>query len=418
MALNDIKFQKVNGGIGRVAANEDVVSGLIISTQGKLTETLISTDHNFDVTGATGNLLYVAKISYYEQLANQYGIKTNLVAPDGETSDEAGNRTAMNAIDYHVREFFRQSPTGMLYLAVRLTGEVSGQDIKVLQYYASGKLRQAGVLTAGKTNFAAYQTAATDLEQEHQPISVIATYAGYGTFATQAETLTALGGSTNHVIAGRSNLSILVGCDLDPVLVMALGNFAYFGIIGNALGCVSRASVNESIGWVQKFPLGLLDPGFITGDLLCDVTEANLNLINDNRYIFVRTHVGTAGNYFNDSFTMDVATSDYAFIENTRTMDKTTRGIRTNLLPYLGSPVYVDAETGKLRPDNVAFLETIASIALENMEKTGELSGYRAEINPEQNILATSELEVVIKNVPVGVLRKVLVKIGYTTALN
>jgi len=127
--------------------------------------------------------------------------------------------------------------------------------------------------------------------------------------------------------------------------------------------------------------------------------------------------LGNADNYYNDSHTLDLPTSDYAYIENVRTMDKATRGIRQNLLPYLNAPLYVDATTGKLRPDMVAFLETTAGRALEEMEKAGELSGYKAEINPEQNVLATSELEVQIKQVPVGVMRVVKVKIGYTTSV-
>ena len=52
------------------------------------------------------------------------------------------------------------------------------------------------------------------------------------------------------------------------------------------------------------------------------------------------------------------------------------------------------------------------------MEKADELSGYEAFIDPEQNVIATSELEVVVRNVPMGVMRKVKVKIGYTTSLS
>ena len=55
------------------------------------------------------------------------------------------------------------------------------------------------------------------------------------------------------------------------------------------------------------------------------------------------THVhGLNGSFYNDSFTMDTITSDYAYIERVRTMDKAVRGIRTYLLPHLSSPLYVD----------------------------------------------------------------------------
>jgi hypothetical protein len=406
MALNDIKFEKQNGGMGRTSANDDVNSGLIMSMNGKMGAAALSA---FDVVGEGDNALYIATLAYYEQLELQYGISREDPPADGSGS---GDLYSGNAVDYHAAEFFRMSPTGKLWLAVRLTGEVTGDDIKKLQYYANGALRQAGVFTATLANIADYQKACAGvgLEREHQPLSVVVAPAK-GTLELSDFT------SANHVLKDRCNVSVLVSCDLAPAVIADLGesHFAYYGCIGNCLGAVSKAAVNESIAWVRKFPLGLNVPGFITGELLKEVSATEQNLINDNQYIFVRTHVGDAGNYYNDSFTLDVATSDYAFIENVRTMDKATRGIRTNLLPRLNAPLYVDASSGKLRADTVKSLENTASRALEDMEKAGELSGYAAEIDPGQNILAASQLEIQVKNVAVGVMRKVLVKIGYTT---
>jgi hypothetical protein len=403
--LNDIIFQKQNGGMGRPAANEDPISGLIMSLNEMATAAVFS---GFDPVAAGGVTLYFAKINYYEQLQNTFGITP--------VADPAGSADyAKNAIDYHVKEFFRLSPSGTLYLAIKLAGDITGDEVKVLQNYSGGTIRQAGIFTPGATQLASYQTAATALEAEHKPLSIIYTRNG------EDQSMSAYTGTNSKIVAGRCNVSGLIGCDLNPVLLQQLGTgeglFGYYGCIGTLLGALSKASVNESVAWVQKFPLGLAMPGLITGELIKEVETGDLNLINDNRYIFVRTHVGNADSYFNDSFTYDVATSDYAYIENVRTMDKATRGIRTNLLPYLNSPLYIDASSGKLRADTVAVLETVAGRALEDMEKAGELSGYRAEIDPEQNVLASSQVEVQIKNVPVGVMRRVIVKIGYTTKL-
>ena len=66
----------------------------------------------------------------------------------------------------------------------------------------------------------------------------------------------------------------------------------------------------------------------------------------------------------------------------------------------------------------VSFLETIAGEALTEMENAGELIGYEAVIDPDQNVLSTSEVEVVIQNVPKGVMRKVHVKIGFASSLS
>jgi hypothetical protein len=408
--------------MGRKAASEDPVSGLIIALQGALMlsalaawkeqgfeEIVLETETVEGVTEVT-DAIYIARISYYEQLKNTYGVAA------AETPADDGQKV-LNAVDYHVREFFRMSPAGTLYLAVRPGTAVEAGDMEMLQTYSGGSIRQMGLLGGAVASLNDYQRSCETLEVNHQPLSLIVTYAGKGSYNTSAGMMAVLKGSTNQVAAGRSNLSILAGCDLDPALVARLGDFAYFGCIGNALGALSRAAVNESIAWVQKFPLGLAVPGFISGDLLKNVPAGDRDLINGNRYLFVRTYESDANCYYNDSHTLDVVTSDYAYIENVRTMDKATRGIRSNLLPWLNGPLYVDASSGQMRPDTVAFLEATAARALEDMEKAGELSGYRVEIDPEQNVLATSLVEVVIRNVPVGVMRKVLVKIGFATAI-
>ena len=93
---------------------------------------------------------------------------------------------------------------------------------------------------------------------------------------------------------------------------------------------------------------------------------------------------------------MDAAISDYNAIELVRTMDKACRGIRTYLTPELGGNVYIDASTGKLQSYTTSYLETTANKAFEDTEKAGELSGYEASIDPEQDVLSTSTVEVVI----------------------
>ena len=457
--MNDIKFTKTNGGMGRKAASEDPISGLIM-TMSEMAAVDFNSSTNalqFDQvtvgTSTSNHILNVAKLSYPEQL-EQYGIveeELSMHVQDYGTSNQADafkKRAAKNALVYHVKEFFRMNPSGTLYLGIigNMTTQAhpSGDDVKALQNYANGAIRQCGVVVNGFTDsvLTGLQSACLELENTHKPLSVVAATSGVSYTVTvpatvNADTLFTLGrtavtglslsdfNSSNYVVLqpnstkpARCNVSLLIGCDIDASLSAKLGHYANYGCIGLCIGAISKAAVNESIAWVQKFPLGLKKPGLISGESISEVSDNDQDLINTNRYIFVITHVGDANNYFNDSHTCDVATSDYAFIENVRTIDKACRGVRANLLPYLNSPLKVDAETGKLDSPMVAFLETTAGKALEEMEATGELSGYRVEIDPEQNVISTSQLEIVIKNVPTGVMRKVNVKIGFTTALN
>jgi hypothetical protein len=423
--MNDIIFKKQNGGMGRTAPNNDPVSGLLLGLNTAIADDNDEPLARFDPitlgTDAAAHTLYIARMKFYEQLADDFGISPVTV---DESAAPSNAQAAMNFMDYHVKEFFRMSPYGTLYLAVRLSGDITGADIESIQDYAGGELRQAGIGAAGDTaitatQISAWQATASTLEQQHQPLSIIVGLRK-GKMGKIGASLASTGGGLSAT--GRCNVSLVVAQDLNPELIAGMKpsaskNLEEVAAIGTALGAVSAASVHESIAWVQKFPLGLLMPGFVTGELVKEVSKGIQDFVDQNRYIFARTYTGEADCYFNDSHTLDKPTSDYAYIENVRTMDKATRGIRANLLPYLNAPLYVDAATGKLRADTVAVLETVAGRALEDMEKAGELSGYKAVIDPDQNVLATSLLEVIIQQVPVGVMRKVTVKIGFTTKL-
>lgn len=438
--MNDIKFIKMNGGLGKTATRDDVISGLLMYMPELAAADLMNANQS-EQFEQVGTNKYVAVLRYKEQLS-KYGItEHSLAAADVTgllTADEHKKIAAKNAICYHVSSFFGQSESGTLYLYIStLGGGITKSDIKALQNYSNGSIRQAGVLTPTVDDalLTTYQAAATELESEHEPLSLVVTTtgktvtvtqsgeAGSSVFVLAATAVTGMElsdftGDDSLVASGRCNLSMLIGTDLAGDTVEKLGHYAYYGIIGTCIGTVSRARVNESIAWVQEFPLGLSVPGFISGDKLKEVSITNQESINHNRYIFVRSHVGDADNYFNESHTLDLSSSDYAYIETERTIDKATRGIRSRLLPQLSAPLKVDATTGELDSPTVAFLETEAGKALEDMEKAGELSGYSVAIDPAQNVLTTSTVEIVVKQVGVGVMRTVNVKIGYTTKLN
>lgn len=408
MRLNDIKFTKGNGGMGRTAPSEDPVSALLFAGMGLTFGTADGNLKGFDTLteGEDGATAYIRKFEFAEQAEEAGIVHTDT---DG-TAALTATEKAKNTLHYHLTEFFRLSPEGTLYLTIKAgDAGVTASDIAETQNYSGGRIRQAGVFSPELLSPQSVQSQCAELEAQHKPLSVVLTYSGAD---VETSELTA----SKLKSKGLCNVSVLIGCDFTEKLKAEMGEWAYYGCIGTAIGALSSASVNESIAWVQKFPLGFSSPALFNGTLIRSVSEGNKALLNDN-YIFTLTHVGDADCYFNDSHTLDVVTSDYAYIENVRTIDKACRGIRTSLLPYLNSPLKVDAETGKLNAETVANLETVASEPLEQMEKAGELSGYACEIDPEQNVLATSSVDIVIKQVGVGVMRHVSVKIGYTTSI-
>ena len=249
---------------------------------------------------------------------------------------------------------------------------------------------------------------ATYLQEYDRPLSI-----GY---APKVASVTSLPSSLAG--AGKCNVSVIIGQagkGVGAQLYADKGNTGKASVsgLGVWLGITSKAAVHQSIASVEKFPTGIDLPAFGDGTLLRDLDTAIVENLDVSRYLFFVTYDGFADSYFNDSHTMDDAVSDYAYIENVRTMDKAVRGIRKALLPKLGGELYVNAETGQLASYEVEYLTELANKPLEDMQKAGELSGMLVEIDPDQDVLSTSELEFVIKQVGVGVLRRIRCKIGF-----
>jgi hypothetical protein len=288
-------------------------------------------------------------------------------------------------------------------------------EITTMQQAADGRIRQLAIwdgtaeLTA--TALAAIQSVADALDTNNAAPLIVGI----------APKCPATGSLLTNLAGAAPRVSVIIAQDADNELFAATANATAHNAvscIGLWLGHVSLASVHESIGWVKKFPSGIGTPALSNGDKVRDISRTTLNTLDaTGRYCFLVTITGIAGSYWNDSKNMDAATSDYNAIELVRTMDKAVRGVRTYLTPELGGNIYIDAETGKMQTYTVEHLKTTAQKALEDMEKAGELSGYTVEIDPAQNVLSTSTVNVVIKNVPVGVVRQIAVKIGYVAAL-
>lgn len=319
-------------------------------------------------------------------------------------------------LHYQLEEVFRINPSITLYVGLFSKPEsMTFQELKTVQNYAEGAIRQMAIWNGDTAptadNIVKLEAVADSLDTENAPLSTL-----YAPLVSNYKNL------PNNLATNNPRVSVVIaqaGSGTGAELYKSKDNKtkATVSAIGVALGTLSKAAVHQCIAWVKNFPSGISMPALGDGTLVRTIDKGELEKLDTNRYLFLNNVVGVAGSYWNDSHTMDSPTSDYAAIESVRTMDKAVRGIRTYLTPELGGNVYIDPDTGKLQSYTVSHLETTANIPLEEMEKAGELSGYKAEIDAEQDVLSTSTIEVTIKNVPVGVVRKFKVKIGFVKSL-
>lgn len=323
---------------------------------------------------------------------------------------------SVKMLHYQLEEVFRINPSITLYMGLFSKPEsMTFQEMKKVQNYAEGAIRQMAIWNGDTAptadNIVKLEAVADSLDTENAPFSTL-----YAPLVSNYKNL------PNNLATNNPRVSVVIaqaGSGTGAELYKSKDNKtkATVSAIGVALGTLSKAAVHQCIAWVKNFPSGISMPALGDGTLVRTIDKGELEKLDTNRYLFLNNVVGVAGSYWNDSHTMDSPTSDYAAIESVRTMDKAVRGIRTYLTPELGGNVYIDPDTGKLQSYTVSHLETTANIPLEEMEKAGELSGYKAEIDAEQDVLSTNTIEVNIKNVPVGVVRKFKVKIGFVKSL-
>lgn len=380
------------------------------------------------------------------------------------TQVSGGAGSVFAVMHYHISEFFRMNPKGILYVGIYAEKAWDGDEIQTMQNSAvtEGTIKQMGVFTSaasfatGQVTLA--QTAVTALKVVFKPLQVLFTSDFSSATISALSDLSALTAQDVGVVLGEDGVWHEIGWVVTKV--HKTGDFVNFqgrsyqcikahtasstqapwdtefwieylenlpditgysiSCMGNALGTTSFAKVNENIGWKQKFPLvtdnNLSIAGFATGDTVESQTSTLLDTINNQHYIFIEKPVGAANVYYVDNWTAVAETSDFATIENNRTINKAERGIRTFMLPNQNAPLFVN-EDGTLREDTIAVFTNDADKVLKQMEVDEEISARAVTIDSAQNVLSTSKIVITCTLVPVGTAREIEINIGFATKI-
>lgn len=397
MALPDVIIFKGRGGLGRQQPTDDGISALItqgVAIAGKLT---LGTVYEFRSVAAAEAIGITATATNFAKTWR------------------------------HISEYFRQSPGAvLLFMAVARTvpmADICDRTLaggaKTLLTNANGRVKQLAVVLNPASNYApviaggldadvlaaitkAQALAAEEFEQ-HRPVFVA--LAGHG-LAVDTSTVTDLRTLNSELV------SVVVGTDT---------LLASEPAIGTLLGTISAASVQENVGWVGKFNLAgdgsFVNAGLSNGKTLAQLLPGELVGLHDKGYLFAMQHPGADGFYWNDSNTCTSLDSDYAYLENVRTINKACIIGRRALLPSLKGPLPLTA-AGELRPEVVGTLESQVQTAIEaGMLRAGEISACDVYIDPTQNVASTSVLEVKLALIAVATGRQLTVTVGFTQSL-
>lgn len=190
-------------------------------------------------------------------------------------------------------------------------------------------------------------------------------------------------------------------------------NYAEIGVL---LGLVASIPVADNIGEVANRKLLTTKGELSNGSEFASATDENT--AHDRGYIFYRQHTGKDGFYFVNDLTCAPVTNPYNRIARSRTINKACRIARTAYLGFLLGKVAI-------KPDG-----TLASIVTKTYEATmqaeieremlsrGEISSATVYVNPNQNILATGRIDVLVSIIPVGYAEEIKVVVQFENPNN
>lgn len=187
--------------------------------------------------------------------------------------------------------------------------------------------------------------------------------------------------------------------------------------VGLMAGRLATLPVQRNIARVKN---GALKPiAMFLGEKPVEENASAVSDLYDAGYITPRKYVGKAGYFFTDDRLACEQTDDYAHITARRTIDKAYRIAYTALLELMMDELAVN-DDGTLRHGIImAWQQMMENAVNRAMTAAGELSadengaGCKAYIDPKQNVLSTSKIELVLKVRPFGYARYVDVKLGF-----
>lgn len=398
--MAEITFERTDGNLGRLPASEDATSGLL-------------------VIGHSSNLSF-SPVEYIFTSSKQAK----------ETKENDGNFFNGNIDDdvfSIIYDFFTSQPNATLFVrfSVPSDGNPFFEEVRDIQNKAEGKIRQlavicipntldnTGSLIGNDTNYddplqqiANLGVAAENVSNNNQPLHIL-----YAPKTNHLSTISSLPTIRTNDGNAPERVSVIIGGNSTG----ATSNTGVNASLGVLLATVSKSKVHENVGWIEKFPLPIDGPTIYLNNehiKISELTEVDIKTLTEKGYIFPRKYTGISGSYFNDSPTCSVLTSDYAYIENNRTLDKAIRQTRILLLPSLNSPIYLNPD-GTLTAKDISRLSVTARKALEKMQRDLEVSNFSIFIDPDQNVLSTSVINIEMSVQPVGVARQLKVKIGF-----
>ena len=401
-----VKIDFANGAIGASEPMDDGVTGLVC-TAAAVTQT---------VNGKTENVFALNTPYLITKL-------DELVSKGITSGEEDANATLYKA----VKEFYDEAPDGSKLWIMGVADTVTIADIvdktkdnaKKLLVAANGTIRTLAVKIKDKSAYTPTVTTGID-GAVRTAITNAQSLAEWATATLFAPVMVLLEG--RHY---TGNAETLVSNPINT------GNDNRVGVvIGDTVADSKGAAVGLLAGRIASIPvqrsIARVRTGSITATMMYIGSVAaelgNPETINDCGFICPRTFVGKAGYYWSDDKLAAEASDDYSLIPRRRVADKAYRITYSTLINEVAEEISV-TDDGKISAPVVKAIQTaVESAIVNNMTSRGNLGndpsdpndmGVECYINPDQNIVATSRLDVQVRIKPHGYSKYINVSLGF-----
>lgn len=394
-----VKIEFANGVLGATEPMEDGVAGLVANGSAVTGKFALNTPYLISRLGDLANL--------------------------GITADASD----ANAVIYKaVKEFYDEAPEGTkLWLLASadtdgqndLVDKTKAGNAKKLIEAANGAIRILFVAVKDPSDYEPVTTTGID-GVTRTAITNVQELAEWATETMFAPLFVILEG--RHYTGTAATLASNPINDGDDNRVCVVIGDTVTGSTGAAVGLVAgrcaKIPVQRSIARVRTGSINAT--AMYIGSVAAELGDPAT--ISDAGFICPRTFVGKAGYFWSDDKLATAPSDDYALIPRRRVIDKAYRIAYQTLVNEISEEVPVTDE-GKISAPVVKSIQTaVESAIINNMTSYGNLGndpgdandmGVECYINPDQNIVATSRLEVSVRVKPHGYTKYIDVTLGF-----
>ena len=386
------------------------------------------------------------------------GVQLNTVYELNNLNDAAAlkitpayDTTNTTLVYYHIKEFFRLSPSGKLYIMLVSQSTTLTDICDVTTTYGvlalandakcKGKLRYIGVALNPASGYTPTITnginsdviaVASDVysgavvKAQALAVRVFGQYKP-GRIFIEARDFTGVVGDLIDATASASNqVQLVIAADNDVSAANALYNG--HAAVGTALGLRSNLQIHQQISYVALGNLqdpatgNWVNPGLSSNTLLSafsqgywennTYTDGDMDTIQAKGFIGPETYTDYAGVFFACDITACATTDDYNLGPNGLVVNEAARVVYLYMVPNLGIDLNVTS-TGLLDPLLVATWQGEITKALTD-NLSGNVSAIKAVIDPNQNVVSTDTVTVQIVITPKGYANTITIPIGLT----